>query len=252
MHKSYVARFDSSTPQYTQAFHTFLAHTDQKTKALEWLEREVRELLRRDTAIDSGAGAGTLAAWLAERFTTVIGLEPNASLAAEFRKICPTATLIAEPILAADPAVAADFILCSHVFYYIARSEWEAHAAKLIGWLAPGGTLAIALQSPSTDCSRMVAHFLGLKFDLRELADVAGAAAGGPYDVRVDTVAADIRTDDLPTACAIAEFLLNSLPMPHPPLWADVEQYVERRFSSPDGGYRFSCDQDFLRIARPA
>ena len=252
MQKSHVARFDSSTPEYTRAFGTFLAHTDQKRKAMAWLEREVDGLPRRQTAVDSGAGAGTLAVWLAERFDTVIGLEPNPSLAAEFRKACPAATLIGESILNADVAAAADFILCSHVFYYIPRGEWEANARQLIGWLAPGGTLVVALQNPGTDCSRMIAQFLDLRFDLRELADVARRAPGGPYDVRVETVAAEIRTDDLATACAIAEFLLNSLPMPDPPRWADLEEYVKRHFPRPGGRYQFSCDQDFLRVARGA
>ena len=80
-----VARFDSVTPEYTRAFLTFLAHTDQKEKALEWLEREAGALARRDTVIDAGAGTGKLTAWIAPRFRKVIAVEPNPSLAAEFR-----------------------------------------------------------------------------------------------------------------------------------------------------------------------
>jgi hypothetical protein len=70
--------------------------------------------------------------------------------------------------------------------------------------------------------------------------------------VRLDTVEARIRTDDLPTACKIAEFVLNVLPMPTPPTRADVETYVAGRFGRRGGTYQFSCNQDFLRIARPS
>jgi SAM-dependent methyltransferase len=249
MQRSHVAKFDSATPEYTKAFHTFLAHTDQKEKALEWLNREVGALQQRRTAIDAGAGTGKLTAWLISQFSMVIGVEPNPSLADKFRAACPWATLLPDTILAADPKVKADFILCSHVFYYIPREDWEANVRKLISWLAPGGVLAIAIQNPDTDCMRMVHHFIGRRVDLRELAAIV-SVPNGPYDVRLDTVEAHIRTDDLRTACEVAEFILNVLPMPNPPLWADLEKYVAGRFSQPGGGYRYSCHQDFLRVAR--
>jgi SAM-dependent methyltransferase len=249
MQRLRVAYFDSATPEYTKAFHSFLAHTDQKEKALDWLDREVGALAQRRTAIDAGAGTGKLTAWLAKRFATVIGVEPNPSLAAEFRSACPKATLIPDTILAAAPGVSADFILCSHVFYYIPRADWEANVRQLIGWLAPGGVLAIAIQNPDTDCMQMVNHFIGRRVNLRELAAVV-SVPGGPYDVRLDTVEAHIRAADLQTACEIAEFILNVLPMPNPPLWTELEEYVARWFSRPGGGYQFSCHQDFLRIAR--
>jgi SAM-dependent methyltransferase len=245
-----VARFDSITPEYSRAFFTFLAHTDQKEKALEWLDREAGALPRRRTAIDAGAGTGKLTAWLAARFGTVIGVEPNPTLAAEFRTACPAAILIPAPILAADPRTAADFILCSHVFYYIPRTDWEANARRLIGWLSPGGVLAVAIQNPETDCMRMVNYFVGGRLDLKDLAGITESAPGGPYDVRLDTVEAYIQTDDLKTACEVAEFILNVVPMPNPPTWADLEGYVAGRFARPGGGYRYSCHQDFLRVAR--
>jgi trans-aconitate methyltransferase len=247
MQRLRVAHFDSATPEYTKAFHTFLAHTDQKEKALEWLDREVGALPQRRTAIDAGAGTGKLTKWLADRFKTVIGVEPNPSLAAEFRTTCPTATLIPDTIVAAAPGASADFILCSHVFYYIPREEWEAHIRQLMSWLAPGGVLAIAIQNPNTDCMEMVHHFIGRRVDLRELVPSIPKES---YDVRLDTVEAHIRTADLQTACEVAEFILNVLPIPDPPLWADLEKYVAGRFSRPGGGYRYSCHQDFLRIAR--
>jgi SAM-dependent methyltransferase len=250
MQTSFIAQFDSSTPEYAKAFHTFLAHTDQKKKALDWLEREVAGLGRLERAIDAGAGTGKLTAWLADRFASVIGVEPNPSLAAEFRTACPKATLLTDTILAANPRTAADFILCSHVLYYIPRTDWEANLRKMMGWLASGGVLAIALQSPDTDCMKMIDHFIGGRFPLRELAAVAASSPEASYDVRLDTVEAFIRTEDLQTACEIAVFILNLLPMPNPPTWSDVEHYVAARFSRAGGGFESSCHQDFLRIAR--
>jgi trans-aconitate methyltransferase len=251
MQRSHVANFDSATPEYTKSFHTFLAHTDQKEKALEWLDEEVRALPQKRIAIDAGAGTGKLTAWLAKRFPTVIGVEPNPSLAAEFRTACPTATLIPNSILAAVPGESADFILCSHVFYYIPRDDWEANVRHLLSWLAPGGVLAITIQNYETDCMRMVNHFIGRRVNLRDLVAIVSAPKG-PYNVRLDTVKAYIRTKTLQTACEVAEFILNILPIPHPPLWSDLEKYVADRFARAGGGYQYSCHQDFLRIARRA
>jgi hypothetical protein len=95
----------------------------------------------------------------------------------------------------------------------------------------------------------MVRQFIGGQFDLGHLCRVAGSVPGD-YEARLETVPASIETVDLGTACEIAEFVLNVLPMPSPPRWTDLERYVEERFKQPGGRYRFSCDQDFLRIAR--
>src|SRR5262245_49077267 len=209
MQTSRVTHFDSTTPEYTRAFHLFLSHTDQKEKAVEWLGREVEALSQRRIAIDAGAGTGKLTRWLADRFARVIGVEPNPSLADEFRTACPMAILIPETILAAKPEVVADFVLCSHVFYYIPRTEWEETIRQLISWLAPGGLLAIATGNPGSDCTRMKHHFIPGGCDLRELAAVAESAPGGACDVRLDTVEAYIQTSDLQTAREVAEFILH-------------------------------------------
>lgn len=240
--------FDSASPEYTQAFQTFLAHTDQKERALDWLAREIDALERHAIAIDAGAGTGKLTVWLMKRFSTVIAIEPNPTLSTEFAAACPGAALLGETILEAEPGAAGDFVLCSHVFYYLPRESWDAHLLRLMGWLAPGGVLAVAIQNPESDCMHMVDHFIGGRFGLRELCATAESVPGGPWRVRLDTVPARIRAEDLPTACRIAEFILNVLPMTDPPAWTDVEAYVATHFARPDGGYEMSCDQDFLRV----
>jgi methyltransferase family protein len=246
---SHVRWFASNSPEYHRAFKTFLAHTDQKDKALAWLKREVEVLGNRAVMIDAGAGSGKLTSWFEPYFGQVVAIEPNPSLAAELRDACPTAHVLASTIAEASLSKAAQFVLCSHVFYYIPEAAWESNLRTLMGWLAPGGVMAIALQNPRTDCMEMVRHFIGGRFDLGELCRVAGSVPGG-YEARLETIPAYIETANLGIACEIAEFVLNVLPMPSPPRWTDLERYVQARFKRPGGGYRFSCDQDFLRIAR--
>ena len=61
---------------------------------------------------------------------------------------------------------------------------------------------------------------------------------------------AHVETRDFPSAYAIAEFMLNLLPIPDPPARHALEDYVRARFERPDGSFRFSCDQDFVQIWR--
>jgi SAM-dependent methyltransferase len=244
-----VRAFESNTPEYHQAFKTFLDHTDQKDKALAWLSQQISSLRRRQVLIDVGAGNGKLTAWLMPQFRETIAIEPSASLVEELRVACPSATIMPTTIGAAFPAALADFILCSHVFYYIPRPEWETNLLQMTRWLAPGGMLALAIQNPHTDCMKMVRFFSGGRLDLGELCGTAESAPGGKFTASVDTVPAQIRADDLATACAVAEFMLNVLPLPTPPRWVDLERYVDEHFRR-ESRYVFSCDQDFLRIER--
>jgi SAM-dependent methyltransferase len=242
--------YDSSGEDYRLAFQEFLDHTDQKAKAMAWLEREVEALPGKRVYIDAGAGNGKLTAWFVPRFEQVIAIEPNPALERELRIACPTAVVLAAGIGAAEPPARADFVLCSHVFYYIDRSQWRPTLERLASWLRPGGVLAVALQNHGTDCMHMLRHFTGHIFDLPALARTFEAGAGGQFEVAIETAPARISTDSLASAYVIAEFMMNLLPLPSPPRRVDLESYVEQHFRRPEGGYQFSCDQDFLRIRR--
>jgi hypothetical protein len=249
---TFVRSFVSNTPEYHQVFAKFLAHTDQKKNAFDWIRREVEELPARSMMIDVGAGNGELTGRLMASFERVIAIEPNPSLGAELRGTCPTAEVISTPFMDAIVPAKANFILCSHVFYYIPRVEWEVSLQRLIAWLESGGVLAVTIQNPETDCMRMVRHFIGNPHDLNELCQTVGELKTAvDFDARVETVPAQIETEDLQTACEIAEFALNVLPpIPSPPTLQELERYVEEHFRQPDGRYRYSAHQDFLRVAR--
>lgn len=244
--------YDSSGEDYRIAFKEFLDHTDQKAKAMAWLEHEVNSLASKGVFIDAGAGNGKLTAWFVPRFEQVIAIEPNPSLERELRAACPTATVIAATIGAAEPPARADFVLCSHVFYYIDRGQWRQTFERLASWLRPGGVLAVALQNHGSDCMAMLRHFTGQLFDLPALARTFEAGADGQYEVRIETVPARIQTDTLASAYIIAEFMMNLLSLPSPPRRAELESYVEQHFRRPEGGYQFSGNQDFLCIRRKA
>ena len=247
---THVEVFDSSGEAYRDAFNTFLAHTDQKANAMAWLEREIDSLPRREVFIDAGAGNGKLTKVLQDRFARVIAIEPSDSLREDLIAACPDARVIGETISHAEPEARADFILCSHVFYYIDRGEWASTLRRLASWLKPGGVLAIAIQHHQTDCMRMLRDFTGEEFDLSPVAEAFAKGALDEFDVRHELVEAHITTDGLAAAYDIAVFMLNLIPLRSPPSARTVEDYVASRFARSNGGYRFSCHQEFLRIER--
>jgi SAM-dependent methyltransferase len=243
-----VGVYDSQSVAYHQSFQVFLDHTDQKVNARRWLDGLVQGLPVRSVFLDAGAGNGQVTAWFLDQFERTIAIEPNPFLSAELRRTCPKADVLPVRILDAHPVVPADFILCSHVLYYIERSAWRATVARMASWLAPQGTMVIVLQNHETDCMRMLDAFLGQRFDLAALAQEFQTEHGDQYHVERQLVQAHVTTPDLASAYVIAEFMLNLIPMPRPPEKRALEEYIRTHFASPSGGFRFSCHQDFLLV----
>ncbi len=242
--------FDSSSQAYHKAFQTFLDHTDQKTRARETLGRKVAGLTHKRIFIDAGAGNGKVTAWFTDSFQQTLAMEPNPSLRQELATVCPRAKILPDIILEAKVSDKADFILASHVFYYIPGPEWMANLDRMVSWLAPQGTLIVILQNSQSDCMQMLRHFLKRAFDLKQLAGAFEEKAADDLEVSVETVPSRISTPDLDKAYSVAEFMLNLLPLPEPPASAEVCGYVQKHFKAKDGSFRFSCTQDFLQIRR--
>lgn len=242
-----IRAFDSQSSDYERAFATFLAHTDQKDKAREWLDRQVARLPSRQVFVDAGAGNGKVTAWYADSFEQTVAIEPNPHLRRELAQRCPRATIVPATILEAPVGEPADFVLSSHVFYYIPAEAWLANLERMASLLAPKGVLVVVLQNAGSDCMRLVERFHGRRFSLRELADEFRAQHGQRFALGLETVESFVTTATLTTACAVAEFMLNLLPLPEPPLASDVEAFVRKEFAA-SSVYRFSCTQDFLAI----
>jgi trans-aconitate methyltransferase len=243
-----VRCFDSSSVDYHKAFQVFLDHTDQKAKAQERLDQLVAELPSRRTLIDAGAGNGKVTSRLTGFFEKTIASEPNASLRTELAEACPKAEILGETILGVKIAQKGDFVLASHVFYYIDPAEWLANLERLASWLAPRGILTIILQNHESDCMDMLRHFVQKSFDLNPLANEFKRKSAGKYDTRIHTIPSYVTTPDADSAYIVAEFMMNLVPLKNPPTSDDLRQYVEKNFETDGSGYRFSCTQDFLEI----
>lgn len=253
-----ISVFSSGSAQYEEAFLAFLHHTDQKVQA----KSKIAEVIDRlDTPpgesakgkfVDVGAATGDVTGWFMPQFAETICVEPNTHFESSLHEHCLGAEIIQKTILEADAArlAGANFILCSHVLYYIDPELRLENLQAMSDWLRPGGILLVILQQSTTDCMNMLEHFLDMHFDLPAIADRFATESADRFEVSFEKVDSHVTTSTFSVAYQIAEFMLNLLPMINPPLRSDLEAYIREDFQTADGGYRFSCSQDFLIVRR--
>lgn len=245
-------RLRTGEEAYRQALDRFLAGTDEKDRTHAYLDKVVGRLPARRVFLDVGPADGTTTRHVGRAFERTVCIEPSEPMRRALRHTCPGAVVLAEPVLEAEPGVAADLALLSHVLYYVPRAQWTATVLRTLEWVGPGGSLLIILQNPENACMRMVRHFTGCRFDLAELArDLAGARTDLVGEVVMDGVPALYRSAGLEEAVDVALFHL-SVPGPRAPLPAReaVADYVRRHFADPPGGFAMVHDQDVLCLQR--
>jgi SAM-dependent methyltransferase len=250
---THINVYHSDSKEYHQTFKFYLEHCDEKAKTHQWLNQLIERLPARHFLIDAGAGYGITTALFMELFDKTIALEPNASLRAELSKNCPDLHVLPDQILEAQPLArnaSADLIFCLHVFYHIDPAEWMANLERLVSWLSPNGYLVLALADQEAQCTKIYKDFYHLEADLKAFVRRFEAQKDGQYEVIIETIPLRVKTESLPDAYRLAEFMLNPPPTPTPPNRHTVEEYVRKHFTCPSGGYCFSCDENLILIRR--
>ncbi|MGW7054234.1 class I SAM-dependent methyltransferase [Streptomyces sp. NPDC054887] len=245
---------DVSGAAYRRAFELFLAGTDEKSRTHARLAGIIAGLERRRLFLDVGAGEGVTTAHVGQHFERTVAVEPNPALGEKLRETCAYAHVVPETVERADFREEADLALLSHVLYYLPQDRWLPTVRRVLGWLAPGGTLLVMLQNPGSGCMRMVEHFTGARFDLRPLAHRLREHGGDQaVDCTIETLRVHYRTSHPAEALDVAEFMLNvpTLRDVDPlPSRAALAAYVDRHFAGPDGTYTIAHTQDLLSVRR--
>ncbi|MFF8611021.1 class I SAM-dependent methyltransferase [Streptomyces sp. NPDC015346] len=235
---------------YREAFTRFIDGTDEKTTTHAYLRDVLQQLPARQVLLDVGPADGTTTRHLAPYFERTVCIEPSEPMRRALALACPQAEVVGEPVLEARIDAQADLALLSHVLYYVPRAQWVATVSRIMEWSAPGGLLLVLLQNPDEACMRMVQHFTGVRFDLRELADELAALPPGLISgIELDTVPACYRSGDLNETVAVADFHL-AVPGAPTPRREAIEAYVRQHLRDGQGGYVMRHDQHVLRLQR--
>lgn len=244
--------FNPQPPQHCNAmrFQFYLSCFNENRKCRQKLGQLIDTLSNRRLFIDVGAGTGRHTDLLLENAERTVALEPDSDLRAELQKLYPSLEIWSDMIAEADiaPAVA-DFILCSHVLYFIKPEDWLETLETMASWLNEDGLLVVILAKPEGVCMSICEYFYDRSLDLTILAEDMKQKRGYDFDISMETVPAEISAPDIDTACRIAEFLLTpppakrSLPSRHA-----IEDYIKKYCITSQGEYRFSCDQYLLQL----
>jgi hypothetical protein len=153
------------------------------------------------------------------------------------------------PIGKARIASPADFVLCSHVLYYIPQNTWTDTLEQLTSWLSANGVAVVLLGNPNADVIALPREFFGRNIDLAPAVQEF-KARHDDFEILTHTLNCEVVVDDLESACTLTRFFLSDYPD-----WGGIvtrrriEEYVRSRFTHPRG-YRLSCDQDALSLTR--
>lgn len=233
---------------YVEAFHTFSSCTDQKISAIRRLRKIALGLPNRGLLVDVGAGNGLVTSALADLFSDVVAIEPNPLFADELARSCPKASVLRSTLFEVRDILAADLVICSHVFFHIPEDLWVDSIKNMVNWLRPGGEVGILLQAPATDCRRLLKTFSISLPNLRHAGQLLQAISMGRVEASIETIPASVNAPDLATATEVSEFMCNESATFDDIFVGDLQYYVDDRCKLPSGRFGFSCDQDLLRI----
>jgi hypothetical protein len=200
------------------------------------------------SANESG-GCGNLRGTARNGFDRTIAIEPNNALRMELARGCPQAETVGVPISEVLITSPADFVLCSHVLYYIPQKDWSDILERFASWLGPDGAAVVLLANPAADVMALPREFFGRNFDLAPVVQEF-KTRHDDWEVLMDTLNCGVVVEDLESACTLTRFFLSDYPD-----WGRrvtrrrIQEYVLSHFTDPRG-YRLSCDQDVVLLRR--
>jgi trans-aconitate methyltransferase len=230
-----------------------LAGTDEKAVTHGYVTGLVERFPRRTLFLDVGAGQGVTTRHVGRYFERTIAIEPSAPMRQALRRSCPDAVVLNGPIDEVELDARADLVLCSHVLYYVPDFAWLGTARWILNRVAPGGALLVMLQNPENDCMQRVRHFTDVRLDLSDLAWRLEQNGNGLVEsVAMATLPTRYRSTNLADAIDVAEFMINvpALRSRRLPSRQELESYVVRNFSDPQGAICITHTHDILTVRR--
>lgn len=159
--------------------------------------------------LDVGAGRGRLAIRLADRFETVVALEPDPERAAECEVAVSgmgnIAVVVADLLSAPLPESFFDAVVCHHVVQHVPVFVLPAMLERMRRLLVPGGALAIVTASATGDDELVALETAGGTVATRRVSpeEFDTLAAGGPGPLPVHLFADRTLRDHLSRFTAV-------------------------------------------------
>jgi len=104
----------------------------------------VLEGRRYPTALEVGCGEGVFTARLLDRCDRILAVDISSLAVRRARRRLagnPRVAVARLDVRVDDPGAAFDLVVCAELFYYWNRRQFDEAAARIAGWVAPGGDL---------------------------------------------------------------------------------------------------------------
>ncbi|MBM4276683.1 MAG: methyltransferase domain-containing protein [Deltaproteobacteria bacterium] len=135
--------------EYRRQLNLFVQSSTEKGIELFKIGEIVAGLPRRRSFLDIGAGGGDLTIPISQSFDETIVVEPNEKQARFLSRRSPHFRIYNDFWEKVDlTSKHYDFILCSHVLYYIEEGKWLTTIEKMYAHLDRGGVLLSSSNPP--------------------------------------------------------------------------------------------------------
>lgn len=233
--------------EYQRQLAVFVKSSTEKGIELIKIGEIIAGLAKRKYFLDIGAGGGDLTIPISQSFDETTVVEPNEKQANFFKKRCPHFKVYNNFWENVDLAPRRfDFILCSHVLYYIEEAQWITTIEKMYAHLEEGGRIAVVLQSPVGEVADFFNQFTRYDVNILELWRVLIHRYGDDA-IEVRYFLNEIRTDNLDDMVTIGLFLL--LDQSFKKYEEKIRQYFESHHKM-QGGYRIKQDEILLIVKK--
>ncbi len=232
---------------YQRQLALFAGSSTEKGIELVKLGEIIGGLSQRRYFLDIGAGGGDLTIPISQSFKETTVVEPNAKQASYLKRRCPNFTIYNDILGNVNlGSKRYDFILCSHVLYYIEEGHWLTTIEKMYAHLKDGGRIAIVLQSPIGEVAGFFNQFTHYDVNILELwRDLIQRY--GDDTIEVWYFMNEIWTDNLEDMVTIGLFLLIDSRFRE--YEEEIRQYFESHHKRADG-YRMMQDEILLVIKK--
>jgi len=229
--------------EYQRQLALFARSSTEKGIELVKLGEIIGGLSHRRYFLDIGAGGGDLTIPISQSFKETTVVEPNAKQASYLKRRCPNFTIYNDIFGNVNlGSKRYDFILCSHVLYYLEEDHWLTTIEKMHRHLIAGGRIAIVLQSPIGEVANFFNLFTHYDVNILELwQDLIRRYGDDAIEVRY--FLNEIRTESLDDMVTIGLFLLIDRRFGE--CRDKIRQYFELHHKM-DDGYRMIQDEILL------
>jgi SAM-dependent methyltransferase len=232
---------------YQRQLDLFVRCSTEKGIELVKIGEIIAGLPHRRYFLDIGAGGGSLTIPISQSFNETTVVEPNEKQASFLKRRCPHFKIYNDFWNKVNlGSTSYDFILCSHVLYYIEDGYWLTTIEKMYAHLEDGGRIAIVLQSPIGEVANFFNQFTHYDVNILELwRDLIQQYGDDTIEVRY--FMNEIWTESLEDMVTIGLFLL--IDRRFRKYEGKIRQYFESHHKIAEG-YRMMQDEILLVIKK--